>query len=194
MRDDGNDSAMDDIEGDDGSTSDQQQNVKLVHHSRGIRAILSTQENNSEMEDLELNYSWRVQPHGKGPISPDKGSGSPLVEELEREDMDAIDDDEKMEGSLPHELRRVLVLESLKSKKNEYEESMIVKRLLSGRRVVHYDPQKGGEIWGVGEDDNDELAEHSGRGAGQEDDDWEGDPVPWEVGELSESLYHTDGL
>jgi len=63
-----------------------------------------------------------------------------------------------VEGNLPDELRRVLVLESLKSKKTEYEESMIVKRLLSGRRVVHYDLQKGGEIWGIGEDEKDELA------------------------------------
>lgn len=195
------DNIMEDMEGDGGGSSDgsnPQQIVKHVHYSRGIHATLPTQEDNSEMEDPVLNYSRRVQPRGKGLVSPGKQGGSDtdgfLVEALGCEDVNAVDGDEKAEGALPHELRRVLVLESLKSKKTEYEESMIVKRLLSGRRVLHYDPQKGGEIWGVGEEEKDELAEDDERGVDQGDDEWEGDPIPWEISELSESRHHSDGM
>lgn len=87
----------------------------------------------------------------------------------------------QFEVDLPDKLRQVLALES--SKTDSQTES-VVKRLLYGRRVGNYDPVKGGEIWDVGEDD--------GRRGGEEDawrdtdgeDDWEGEPIPWEVGEL----------
>ncbi|KAF9448178.1 hypothetical protein P691DRAFT_781397 [Macrolepiota fuliginosa MF-IS2] len=190
------DGIMDDMENDDGSSSDGlsiQQNVQLVHHSRGIRAALPTEEANSETEDPILNYAKRTQPRGKGSVSPVKQGGCSGVDAvLDEEDADkdtgADADAENIEGNLPNELHRVLVLESLKSKKNEYEEKMIVKGLLSGRRVVHYDPRKG-EIWGVGEDNRDEFAEDEERGIDEAEDEWEGDPVPWERECSDYSMY-----
>ncbi|TRM65935.1 DNA replication and checkpoint protein-domain-containing protein [Schizophyllum amplum] len=58
------------------------------------------------------------------------------------------------------------------------EERRLAEGLVYGRRVGHYDAQKGGEIWGVGED------EGSGDGGDTEEDDWEGEGVPWAAGEL----------
>jgi hypothetical protein len=193
-----------DMENDDGSNSDgfnAHHSVKLVHHSRGIRAALPTEEANSEIDDPILNYANRVEPQGQGLVSPMKQGGNgnidaaPKREDVdEEEDSTVIAEDEKAEGNLSNELCRVLVLESLKAKQNEYEEEKIVKRLLSGRRVLHYDPKKGGEIWGVGEDETDEFAEDQERRFDEGTDDWEGNPVPWEVGELSESHYHLEEL
>ncbi|KAF7436608.1 hypothetical protein PC9H_003441 [Pleurotus ostreatus] len=86
-------------------------------------------------------------------------------------------------------------------------EGQLVRGLLYGRPAKGrlYDPRRGGEIWGVGEgDEGDEDGEDDLLGLGsktgvdrgrhglkskagavtEEDDDWEGEPVPWEVGEL----------
>lgn len=82
---------------------------------------------------------------------------------------------------LPDKLRDVLALESATLKAQASQEDSLVKGLLYGRRVAHYNPQKGGEIWDVGED------EHDGAEAGrytEGEDDWEGEPVPWEAAEL----------
>ncbi|KAF4573108.1 hypothetical protein EYR36_007618 [Pleurotus pulmonarius] len=93
------------------------------------------------------------------------------------------------------------------SKERGLNEGQLVRGLLYGRPAKGrlYDPRRGGEIWGVGEgDDEDEDAEDDLLGLGsrigvdggrdglkskpraftEEDDDWEGEPVPWEVGEL----------
>lgn len=188
------DSAMEDMGDDDGSSS-----VKLVHHSRGIRAAPPTEGASSENEDPILNYAKRVRPRGKGSVSPAKPGGSGgvdvvLDDEVGDGDVAITDDDEKVEGNLPDELHRVLMLESLKSKKIVYEEEIIVKGLLSGRRVLHYDPKKGGEIWGAGEDERDDFGGDEERGIDEEEDEWEGDPIPWEIGELSESHYHTEEI
>ena len=75
---------------------------------------------------------------------------------------------------LPDQLRDVLALESGAFKADASREDKLVQGLLYGRRVAHYDGQKGGEIWDVGED-----SEHGGT-----EEDWEGEPVPWEIGEL----------
>jgi hypothetical protein len=176
---------------DDRSNSGGHQSVKLVYHSRGIRATLPT-EDHSEMEDPILNYSKHVQPRGKG-RGPEKPRGTDDEENdpVEEHDSDDVGLD-RTEGSLSSELRRGLVLESYKSRKNVSEEESVVKRLLSGRRVLHYDPNKGGEVWGVGEDETDELAERDGGVMNEGEDEWEGDPIPWEVGELSESHYHVE--
>ena len=80
----------------------------------------------------------------------------------------------KFEVDLPDEFKRVLNISP--SGMRESREERVVKGLLSGRRVIHYDPGRGGEIWDVGEEDEDR------RGV-VEDGDWEGEPVPWE-GEL----------
>ncbi|KAH9937232.1 DNA replication and checkpoint protein-domain-containing protein [Fomitopsis serialis] len=50
--------------------------------------------------------------------------------------------------------------------------------VLYGRRESHFDA-KGMEVWDVGE-----MSEGA-EGAGEDgEDDWEGEPIPWEVGEL----------
>ncbi|PPQ67102.1 hypothetical protein CVT25_005703 [Psilocybe cyanescens] len=85
-----------------------------------------------------------------------------------------------VEIDLPDELRRVLALQPVGSRSQVSEEDRLVKGLLYGRRTNHYDPQKGGEIWDVGEDHH--VDENEGNTEGE--DDWEGEPVPWEVGEL----------
>ncbi|KAF9477531.1 hypothetical protein BDN70DRAFT_881101 [Pholiota conissans] len=90
----------------------------------------------------------------------------------------AQQEDGVVEIDLPEQLRSVLALDSSAARVSE--EDRLVKGLLYGRRITHYDPDKGGEIWDVGEDVRD--VEHEKYTEGE--DDWEGEPVPWEVGEL----------
>ena len=88
-----------------------------------------------------------------------------------------------IEIDLPDKLRSVLTLRSSASKAQVSEEDQLVKGLLYGRRVTHYDPNKGGEIWDIGEDDFGSLDGEGNRYTDGEDE-WECEPVPWEVGEL----------
>ena len=86
----------------------------------------------------------------------------------------------------------VLALESTEPTVRNFREEQLVKALVSGTRVTHYDPGKGGEIWDVGEDNpRYETDADSLRDTEEEDDwegdwkgDWKGEPVPWEVDEL----------
>lgn len=94
--------------------------------------------------------------------------------------------------SLPDTLLSILSLAptSSHSLQNEH----VVEQLLYGARRGNYDPSKGGEIWSVGEleEERDEFALDSGLRASSratqkvydDEDDWEGEGVPWEVGEL----------
>ncbi|KAL0951455.1 hypothetical protein HGRIS_008144 [Hohenbuehelia grisea] len=85
----------------------------------------------------------------------------------------------------------------------EAEEAHLVDDVLyhRPRKGRLYDSRRGGEIWGVGEGEEEELdvdadelvlagglhpvAAKKGRKVDvEDDDDWEGEPVPWEVGEL----------
>ncbi|KIL00561.1 hypothetical protein PAXRUDRAFT_129532 [Paxillus rubicundulus Ve08.2h10] len=77
---------------------------------------------------------------------------------------------------LPDELRRMLAISPSRSRSNI--EERVVRGLLYGDRVGHYDPSRGGDIWDVGE------GHESVRGDAEAEDDWESEPVPWEVGEL----------
>jgi len=77
---------------------------------------------------------------------------------------------------LPDNLRRVLAI-SPPGTQNSKEER-VVRCLLYGDRVGHYDASKGGDIWDVGEGNDGVRADT------ETEDDWEGEPVPWEVGEL----------
>ena len=60
----------------------------------------------------------------------------------------------------------------------EEEERKIANAVLYGRREGHYDA-KGFEVWDVGE-----MSEGAEGSRGDGEDDWEGEPVPWEAGEL----------
>jgi hypothetical protein len=95
---------------------------------------------------------------------------------------DAGQDDSQIEVDLPDKLRQVLALESSKARDSQSER--MVKSLLYGRRAGNYDPVKGGEIWDVGEDERRHDEEEDTRRDTEGEDDWEGEPVPWEVGEL----------
>ncbi|KAI0801032.1 DNA replication and checkpoint protein-domain-containing protein [Fomes fomentarius] len=97
----------------------------------------------------------------------------PRSDDLAETDSSSLDPG-RFEVSLPDELQRVLAI-SPDAVKRDVEEEKVVRGLLYGSRETHYDPSKGGEIWDVGED-----SEH----ADGTEEDWEGEPVPWEVGEL----------
>jgi hypothetical protein len=78
------------------------------------------------------------------------------------------------EVNLPDDLRRVLAISP--SKAHTTRDVNIVRGVLYGERTSGYDARKGGDIWNVGE-----IGEATDS---QAEDDWEGEPVPWETGEL----------
>lgn len=88
---------------------------------------------------------------------------------------DSSVEDEHLEVDLPNKLKQVLAFSPDNSKTREKEER-VIDGLIYGRRTEHYDASRGGEIWGIGEQDGAEVEDEEG--------DWEGEPVPWEVGEL----------
>jgi hypothetical protein len=88
----------------------------------------------------------------------------------------------EFEVDLPDKLRQVLALES--SNTRTFQTESVVKSLLYGRRASNYDPVKGGEIWDVGEDDGQRDGSEEMQRDAEGEDDWEGEPIPWEVGEL----------
>ena len=106
-----------------------------------------------------------------------RGSVSSLVIEP-----GAKQEDGRFEVDLPDKLRQVLALES--SKARDFQTESVVKGLLYGRRAANYDPIKGGEIWDVGEDNRRCDDEGDVQRDTEGEDDWEGEPIPWEVGEL----------
>ncbi|KIM70388.1 hypothetical protein SCLCIDRAFT_527249 [Scleroderma citrinum Foug A] len=77
---------------------------------------------------------------------------------------------------LPDNLRRVLAISPPGTQSSK--EERVVRCLLYGDRVGHYDASRGGDIWDVGESNDGVRADT------EAEDDWEGEPVPWEVGEL----------
>lgn len=77
---------------------------------------------------------------------------------------------------LPDKFRRVLAISP--SQSQDVTEERVVRGLLYGDRFGHYDPARGGDVWDAGETDE------GAQGDVETEDDWEGEPVPWEVGEL----------
>jgi len=73
---------------------------------------------------------------------------------------------------LPDQIQRILALSN--NDDREKEEGYLVKDLIRGQR------RPIAEVWGPGEFGG----ESEGEGLLQEEDDWEGEGVPWEVGEL----------
>ncbi|KAI0041894.1 hypothetical protein FA95DRAFT_1610636 [Auriscalpium vulgare] len=77
-----------------------------------------------------------------------------------------------LDVSLPDDLRRLLAIDPTMAL--DTHETGVVKNVLYGVRTTHYDGEKGGDVWDAGE-----------VGGGTEgEEDWESEPVPWEVGEL----------
>lgn len=87
------------------------------------------------------------------------------------------------EVDLPEDMKRLLALSPHHTQKDTLEEARIARELLYGRREAHYVPKRGGEIWDVGEIDE-EVGEENLKKTLSDEDEWEGEPVPWEVGEL----------
>jgi len=75
------------------------------------------------------------------------------------------------EVDLPNDLRCMLAISP--SKLRDVNEEDVVRGLLYGSRVGHYDGTRGGDIWDAGEVED-----------GTQSEEWEGEPVPWEEGEL----------
>lgn len=94
---------------------------------------------------------------------------------------------ETISVNLPESLHRILAFSPGEARKEARKERKVVTGLLYGRRG-HYDPERGGEVWGVGEVDEESdgggLEVGMGEGEATEEDEWEGEGVPWEVGEL----------
>ena len=78
--------------------------------------------------------------------------------------------------NLPEKFRHMLAISPPKTRDRKGEQ--VVRGLLLGGRSARYDPRRGGEIWEVGEAGDDAQGDTEG------EDDWEAEPVPWEVGEL----------
>ncbi|KAI0375241.1 hypothetical protein BV20DRAFT_1117647 [Pilatotrama ljubarskyi] len=112
-------------------------------------------------EDTDAGSDWEA--HWRASPDPDDPTVLPA----------SSVDSGKFEVNLPDELQRILAISPARAK--ETDEEKVVRGLLYGRRETHYDPTKGGEIWDVGED-----TDH----AGGTEEEWEGEPVPWELGEL----------
>ena len=113
-------------------------------------------------------------PHADREVDPDSDWEAHWRSRTESDDPAISADPGKFDVNLPDELQRILAI-SPGADKRETEEERVVRELLYGSRETHYDPSKGGEIWDVGEDP--EHAEGT-------EEEWEGEPVPWEVGEL----------
>jgi hypothetical protein len=121
----------------------------------------------------------------------DEGSiDEPFMTTRRPPDEDIVQSETSETISLPDTLLSILSLAPASSHGRQDEH--VVDQLIYGARRGNYDPSKGGEIWGVGEfedEERDEFALDAGhsrttRGVYDDEDDWEGEGVPWEVGEL----------
>ncbi len=108
-------------------------------------------EHSSDGDDMLLPHSKRTQDDILGPVESDR-----------------------FQVDLPDKLRQVLAFSPNDSKTRVHEGRML-DGLLYGRRTQHYDASTGGEIWDVGEDENEQMSD---------EEDWEGEPIPWQAGEL----------
>ncbi|KAI0931817.1 hypothetical protein AcW1_000885 [Taiwanofungus camphoratus] len=121
-------------------------------------------EGEGRAEDPDSDWDWQRPPHLRS-LSPPA-----------HPDTDADIAAGTLEVRLPDELRRILALSPARESAKEAER--LARGLIYGRREGHYDGSRGGEIWDVGEESSGEGGEDDGA------EEWEGEGVPWEVGEL----------
>ncbi|KAF7799315.1 hypothetical protein EIP86_010547 [Pleurotus ostreatoroseus] len=161
-----------------------------------LEELASGEEDEDSTEDddqvKELPWSWNARTahitEGSIPIEPTAGTDSePEFDPTLYRPAPISAPDSPVSGEfevdLPEDLKRVLALSPHRTQKDALEEERIARELLYGRRETHYDPNRGGEIWDVGEI-SDEEGEENTKKALSDEEDWEGEPVPWEVGEL----------
>lgn len=171
--------------------SDEHENVRVFDWGSSQRALLGI-EDGGALSDFDPEFDFSLSRRAAKHLSPPMHIAS--------------EDNGGMEVDLPDDLQRLLAF-SLPVKpsaeagarrtkaRKDREEEVLARAVLSGTRPGHYDATRGGEIWDVGEigeeggTDGVEL-EMAGGAAGKagaltdDDDDWEGEGVPWEVGEL----------
>ncbi|TFY62850.1 hypothetical protein EVJ58_g3612 [Rhodofomes roseus] len=148
----------DGISDDSADSEEDDSHVKLKEHSwNAVRRTSSALAD--ELDDPE--FEW--------PAHPAHPPDSPSVDSL-------VAKEGTVEVHLRDDLKRILSLSP--HKRTEAEERKLADAVLYGRRESHYDA-KGMEVWDVGE-----MSEGAEGMSGDGEDDWEGEPVPWEVGEL----------
>ena len=163
------------------SGGDPQLKVKVVSAvpSRSLQGRRGDNDGDEILEldpDPILGYTFRSKAHSpQGIHSPREGS---LAQ--------GVGFGGKIEVDLPDKLRDVLALDVVDMEARDKHAERVVEKLLYNRRTVHYDPDKGGEIWGVGEDSKPTRIRWDGEAIPdtEGEEDWEGEPVPWEVAEL----------
>ncbi|KAJ7596842.1 hypothetical protein C8J56DRAFT_850536 [Mycena floridula] len=146
--------------------------------SRKKAKVLDDEEGEEDEEDEDMNKMVRLV--HRGPVhgnQSDPDISLPAVHGTGSSRQHVIEG--TFEVSLPDKLRDLLALSASDEQARKSEDARVMAGLLYGRREGHYDPVKG-EIWDVGEDNlDDEITNEAG-----EEEEWEGEPVPWEVGEL----------
>ena len=156
--------ALNELRGDDsaeGSSSDNElSQVKMVDWRERKRNLDGTDKASTT---TDADVGWDSAPHRARLLS-----DAPFESDI---------DPGVLEVSLPDDLKRVLALSQTDTRHKDDTEDKVAKELLYGSRIRNYNAVKGGEIWDIGECEGEEGL--SGR-----EDDWEGEPVPWEVGEL----------
>ncbi|OBZ79444.1 DNA replication regulator SLD2 [Grifola frondosa] len=145
-----------------GGTQDDEDEESLDDDRTVVREIDRSAHVRTELRDADSDPEWGLR--WGGARDPD----DPLVIAT------APVDPGNFEVDLPDDLQRILAL-SPGGSQRETQEGRVVRGLLYGSRETHYDPQKGGEIWEVGEEEEE---------VGETEGEWEDEPVPWEVGEL----------
>ncbi|OCH94726.1 hypothetical protein OBBRIDRAFT_823287 [Obba rivulosa] len=160
---------------DDESLEDDESQVKVVEHRwyRTSSRPDMPEDAQTEGAGSEPELGWWTHPDPDDGVEPERGGET-----------------ETTMVSLPDNLRRILALSDTdaREREREREEARMVRGLLYGKGGVD---GRGAKVWGVGEGDEEEdpgddlLKEVSGSRHGVDDeDDWEGEPVPWQVGEL----------
>ncbi|KAF8633031.1 hypothetical protein AX15_001621 [Amanita polypyramis BW_CC] len=154
-------------------------NATTARPRHGGRGNDDRDENIEPDPDPILTYTFRPAAPGtpRGNHSP---RGGPPAFFHSTEPSSSVDLD------LPEKLRDVLALDIMDMKARDKHAERMVERLLYNRRTIHYDPDKGGEIWDVGEGAKPTIIGWGGEVLHdtEGEDDWEGEPIPWEVAEL----------
>ena len=157
--------------------------ARLLEQLGGDDAGDDSEDNEEDEDHVKLReHSWNVfrkqsapltdeldDPDFQWPARPLHGPDSPLLGPVEAEEG-------VVEVNLREDLKRILALSP--EKRTEDEERKIANAVLYGRREGHYDA-RGLEVWDAGE-----MSEGAEGVRDDGEDDWEGEPVPWEVGEL----------
>lgn len=137
------------------------ENVKVVDRPRFVRAVSSVDEVEFEVDPTLART--RITPRTRT-----------LAFQNSTQETNTISID------LPDDLLEVLALESRVPNTQRLDEERMAEGIIYGRRVWHYDPSRGGEIWDIGED----ATNHARSAPSESEDDWEGEPIPWAAGEL----------